>query len=346
MVMTKAGAPKSVLELRAEHPRPVRGEDEVLIEAVAAGLNAGDYKVRQGMVPFLKVPKILGEDVAGIVLEAPADSKFKPGDRVFGGTGLAMEFKKPWGCDAEYVCAKASRLVHIPEGCSFEEAAAVPTAALTAWQAMQPCMPLEGKRVLVHAASSGVGSFAVQFAKAQGAHVTTTCSTAKLDFATKQLGADVALDYKQGPWDEFPECKGPFDLVVDVVGGIYEYRSLRLLKKGGHLASINCLGWMDQKGALRGIPLSMYHILKNLVMSKRGRFSYCLLLQEVGADKGLQDIADLIAQGKVKVPIDRVFPLEELAAAHEYAESGQAKGKIVISIKQEGGAKAAPAPQN
>eukprot|EP00878_Enallax_costatus_P006054 GHUV01006350.1.p1 GENE.GHUV01006350.1~~GHUV01006350.1.p1 ORF type:complete len:220 (+),score=69.53 GHUV01006350.1:308-967(+) len=190
--------PPSVLQYERDFPKPSRRKGEVLIKVAAASVNPVDWKTRKGEVPRFTVtrPKIPGGDVAGVVQEADPGSQFKPGDRVFGCTGQ----QAPWstyGTYAEYVVAPESTLLPIPERTSFHEAASVPLAAMTAWQAVESSMPLSGKRVLVHAGAGGVGSFAIQIAKAQGAYVATTCSARNADFVTKTLGADRAIDYNK-----------------------------------------------------------------------------------------------------------------------------------------------------
>jgi NADPH:quinone reductase-like Zn-dependent oxidoreductase len=139
------------------------------------------------------LPQIPGGDLAGVVVEADEGSSFKPGDKVYALTGQHA-FWSTYGTYAQYVCTHESTLAPIPSGLSYQEAAAVPLAAMTAWQALEPSMPLQGKRVLVHAGAGGVGHFAIQIAKAQGAFVATTCSGRNAGFVSK-LGADRAIDY-------------------------------------------------------------------------------------------------------------------------------------------------------
>lgn len=165
------------------------------------------------------LPKVLGGDVAGTVLEADPGSRFQPGAAVYSCTE-GFQLWKPWGTYAEQAAVPEAHLALKPAAASFEEAAGLPLAALTAWQALDAARIEPGQRLLVHAGAGGVGSLAVQMAKARGAHVTATCSTRNLAFV-RELGADEAVDYTS---QRFEEVCSPFDAVIDLVGGEYEMR--------------------------------------------------------------------------------------------------------------------------
>lgn len=270
-----------------------------------------------------------------MVVEAPEGSKFKKGDRVFAETGQFFKSGDQGGTYGEFVATEEETMCLMPPGVSFLEAAAVPMAGLTAWQALAPAMPLEGKRLLIHGGAGGVGSFAVQIAKAHGAHVTTTCSTRNVEFVTQQLGADVAIDYTQGPWAEAVEASGErFDLVVDIVGGSYEAASLKLLKPGGRLCALGASGPDVKKVSMLGIVGLLFNAFRRTMMGRLGLgHKYTFVMMEAKASKGLEQIAELMAQGKVEVHLDKVFPLEEMVKAHEYIEQGHTRGKVAILIK-------------
>ncbi|EFN53611.1 hypothetical protein CHLNCDRAFT_136860 [Chlorella variabilis] len=291
-----------------------------------------------GFAPIpVKLPKILGEDLAGVVVEAPEGSKFKEGDRVFAGTDQFFKSGDQGGTDGEFVAADEHTVCLIPEGVSFLEAAAVPVAGLTAWQALERVFPLEGKRVLIHGGAGGVGGFAIQIAKAHGAHVTTTCSSAKVDYVSKKLGADVVIDYTKGPWEAAArESLGGerYDFVLDTIGGSYEAASLRLVKRGGQLAGVGATGPDVARVSLLGMAALLFNAGWRTLMGRLGLApKYHFVMTESKASRGLEQIAELMREGKFKVHLDRVFPLEELAQAHEYLEQGRARGKVGILIK-------------
>lgn len=205
-----------------------------MVRVAAAAVNPVDAKTRSGAVPRLvvKLPRILGSDVAGVVVEADDDSRggFKKGDRVFACTGQHL-FTSAYGTYAELVAAPERCFARVPDRLSLVDAAAVPLAASTAWQALAPRMPLAGKSVLVHAGAGGVGSFAVQIAKAQGAaRVVATCGPANVGLV-KGLGATQVVDYTKERFEE--AAPGPYDVIVDTIGGEYEARGLKLLRKRG-----------------------------------------------------------------------------------------------------------------
>lgn len=214
----------------------------------------------------------------------------------------------------------------------------MPEAGLTAWQALVPAMPLEGKRVLVHGGAGGVGGFAVQIAKAHGAHVTTTCSSRNVDLVTQEFGADVAMDYSEGPWHEAVGAQR-FDAVIDTIGGSYEPASLRLIARGGFLASLGGSG-PDNMSLQRplGVAAFLGFLANALARTALGRLGlgprFYFVMQDCAASKGLEQIAALMAEGKIKVHFDRVWPLEEMVAAHNYCEGGHTRGKVGILVKK------------
>lgn len=337
VVMEKKGPAAEALVLHTDWPVPVRKPNQVLIEAAATCVNAGEWKLRSGFAPIpMKLPKILGEDVAGVVVEAPEGSRFKKGDRVFANTGQALKSGDNGGTYGEYVATDEDTLCLIPPSVSYLEAAAVPMAGLTAWQALEAAMPLQGKRVLVHGGAGGVGGFAIQIAKAHGAHVTATCSTRNVEFVTRELGADEAVDYTTGPWDAGLAAAGQrYDAVVDTIGGSYQAASMRLLAPGGCFSALGATGpGLEHVSVLGMIGLMAGAAWRTLLGKLRLGPKFKFVMQENKATRGLDQLAELMAQGQLKVHLDRVFPLDGMVAAHEYAERGHVRGKVGIEIKK------------
>ena len=294
--------PASVLELK-EVPRPAPGQNEVLVRVQAAGVNPIDWKLRSGR--FRADPKALpitpGFDIAGTVAElGPGATGFKPGDRVFALLHRQAGY-------AEYVTVPAGDLVATPDNTDAAHAAALPTAAQTAWEALFDEGGLkQGQTVLIHGAAGGVGHFAVQLAKHRGARVIGTASAGNLEFL-KSIGVDQGIDYKT---QKFEELAKDVDLVLDTVGGETLARSYGVVKRGGTVVSI--AGRVD--------PAKL---------AEHG-------LRAAGNDSSgspLPAIAKLVAEGAVKPEIGATFPLAEAQKAHEQSETGHARGKIVLVLE-------------
>lgn len=304
--------PPEVLEQRLV-PAPVAGPGEVLVRVKAAALNPKDSLIRKGKFVLFsgtKFPRMLGYDVAGVV-EAlgPGVSGFSVGDAVFG-----MRNGFDGGTVAELVAVKASELAKKPPSLSFEEAAAVPLAALTALQALRDCGGLApGGKVLIHGASGGVGVFAVQLAKALGAHVTTTSSVKNLAFV-RALGADVTLDYAV---DSGLEPTRGWDVFFDVFGNrSFAKARASLGPRGVYVSTVPGPGIVATDLATRWWP------------GRRGR------LVVVNSNTGdLTFLASLVASGRLVPVIDRVVPMAETAAAQAHIETKRARGKVVIHVE-------------
>jgi NADPH:quinone reductase-like Zn-dependent oxidoreductase len=306
--MTAVGGPE-VLELQeVERPEPV--QTEVVVKVAAAGINPVDWKVRHyGGNPKAvgEPPLILGWDVAGVVEEtAPSLTRFAVGDRVFG---------MPWfprlaRANAEYVTSPARQLARTPDALTDEQAAGLPLAGLTAWQSLVDVAGVEeGDRVLIHAAAGGVGHLAVQIAKARGAHVIGTARAAKHEYL-RELGVDEPIDYTTTPWEE---VLSDLDLVMDLIGtDDYGIRSLETLREGGLLIVLP--GGVSDAVAAAGRE-----------QSKRTSG-----IQVEPDYPGLESLAALADEGKLRVTIDETFPLAQAAEAHQRLEDGRAKGKIVL----------------
>src|SRR5437870_8587329 len=290
IVVTGFGGPE-ILKYEAV-PKPEPKENEVLIRVIAAGVNPVDGMVRAGM--FAKHSKnafsmIPGYDVAGIVEKTGAKlEKYKPGDAVYAYIGL-----KEGGGYAEYAVATDKEVSRKPKSLTFEEAAAVPLAAETAWQALFDTAKLSaGQTVLIHGGSGGVGSFAIQIAKARGAKVIATASTPNQDLL-KQLGADVAIDYTK---TKFEDIAKDVDVVLDSVGKDTLMRSYGVVKKGGFIVSLVAQpdpAELDKHG-IRGAPISV----------------------EPNSSE-LAEIGKLIDEKKIKVIVSQVLPLAEAAKAQD-----------------------------
>ena len=296
----------SVLEY-TDAPRPEPAEDEILVRVHAAAVNPADWKVRDGAGERfgLELPLILGGDIAGIVEEVgDSVTNFKKGDAVYGMTASGG-FS---GGYAEYAVAKADAVALKPDSLSFEEAAALPVAALTAWQAMFDLADLRsGQRILITGASGGVGSMAVQLAKAKGAYVVATASGRNENFV-RDLGADEFIDYTA---QKFEEAVTGVDVVFDTVGGDTLERAFQTLKKGGFLVSSGATP-SEEKAVEFGV---------------KAAFVFC----KPNAGQ-LAEINRLIEAGKLKIHIETVLPLAEVKKAHELSQTGRTRGKIVLQV--------------
>jgi NADPH:quinone reductase-like Zn-dependent oxidoreductase len=288
-------------------PKPKPGADEVLIRVFASGVNPVDWKIREGQAKKkfpVKFPLIPGWDVSGEIEEVGSDIvNFRKGDEIYGRLDTTKN-----GTYAEYVVAKASQVNEKPKSIDHERAAAVPHAGLTAWQALFDHGGLQrGQKVLIHAASGGVGTFAVQFAKWKGAYVIGTTSKENMDFV-KQLGADEVIDYKN---EKFENKLKDIDLVIDLVGGDTQRRSLKVIKKGGRL--ITTVQPQNEDAAKQ----KDIHVEGFMAQS---------LAEE------LEQIKQLIDSGKVKPVIAKVMPLKDAVKAQELSEEGHTRGKIVLQV--------------
>jgi NADPH:quinone reductase-like Zn-dependent oxidoreductase len=286
--------------------RPEPKADEVLVKVHVAGVNPADWKIRDGMGEELgfKLPLILGGDIAGTV-EVVGDGveNFKPGDAVYGMTLSSLS-----GGYAEYALAKADAIILKPESISFEAAAAIPIGALTAWQAMFVVANLSsGQRILITGASGGVGSMAVQLAKAKGAIVIGTASGKNEQFV-RDLGADEFVDYTRQPFELVVK---DVDVVFDTIGSDTQERAFQTLKKGGFLVS-SAQTPSAEKAREFGVEAAWF---------------FC----QPSAEQ-LAEINQLIDEGKLKIHVETVLPLTEVKKAHQLSQSGRTRGKIVLQI--------------
>ncbi len=332
IVLTRYGGNQG-LELR-EVPEPVPGPDDVLIEVHAASVNPIDWKTRDGAVKLLlpySLPVILGSDCSGVVTAVGERvTRFAPGDEVY-----SRPDKSRIGTFAERIAVRHDEVARKPAGLDHVQAAALPLVALTAWQGLVGRCALDaGQKVLIHAGSGGVGTVAIQIAKALGATVATTVGGRNLELV-QGLGADIAIDYKTRRFDQ--ELRG-HDAVLDVFGGDSVRRSFRVLRRGGHLVTIlgmpdaatfreyshpflAVLGWLANLGTRR--------------LARRHGVHFHYLLMRSSAVQ-LMKIAELVESGQLAPVIDRTFPLAETAEAFTYSEAGHVTGKIVIRVRDQG----------
>lgn len=320
IVYTSYGPPDVLQRKDAEQPVP--GAHEVLVQVEAAAVNKGDWHLLHGE-PFLVRPgaglrrprhTILGADVAGVVVAVGEGvERLQPGDAVFGDISASGR-----GGFAEYVAAPETALALKPANVTFAHAAAAPTAGVTALQGLRSHGQVQpGQRVLINGASGGVGTFAVQIAKALGAEVTAVCSTRKVALA-RQLGADHVVDYTR---EDFTQSGERYDAIFDTVGNrtIAEYR--QALAPTGRFVTTNFLPalvllgpWLAMRGGQR---------MTNM-MAKPDR-------------QDLELLASLMAAGEVVPVIDRCYALDEVAAALRYVGAGHANGKVVITVAEAAG---------
>lgn len=288
-------------------PRPEPSADEVLIQIHAAAVNPIDWKIRNGLGKDRfqrQLPFIPGWDVAGTIAAIGSDvQRFKLGDAVYGYTSLLRD-----GAYAEFMVAQEAEIASKPASLDFVQAAAMPVAALTSWQALFDTAGLEAdQQVLIHAAAGGVGSMALQLAKTRGAHVTGTASARNADFL-RQLGADEVIDYQTTP---FETVVSNLDVVFDTIGDDTQARSFDVLRQDGLLVSIVALP-SERVATSYGVQSTMISVQPNAAQ--------------------LSQIASLVDSGQVKPIVETILPLSQARQAHEMSQSGHTRGKIVLQV--------------
>ena len=321
IVYTEYGPP-DVLQLK-EVEKPTPKEDEVLVKVHAVSVNFPDWGLLIGMLwprlmefgPLKPKYKILGSDIAGRVEAVGRNVKqFQPGDEVFGD----LSGPGGWGGFAEYVCARENALLLKPTSTTFEEAAAVPQAAVVALQGLRDKGQIQpGQKVLINGASGGIGTFAVQIAKSFGAEVTGVCSTRNLDMV-RSIGADQVIDYTQ---EDFTQSGQRYDLILAAAGyrSIFDYR--RALSPQGIYVMTGGSGAQIYQAMFLGPFISMTGSKKmgNLVARS--------------TQKDLVFVKELLEAGKVVPVIDRCYPLSEAAEALRHYGEGHSQGKVVITVE-------------
>jgi NADPH:quinone reductase-like Zn-dependent oxidoreductase len=314
------GSPE-VLEF-GDIEKPVPADDEVLVRIQAAAVNPLDWHYMRGspylmrLMSGLGAPKdsSFGVDFSGTVEAIGQDVRsFRPGDEVFGGKS---------GAYAEYIAISEDRqIVHKPESVTAQEAAAVPIAALTALQALRDKGQIQpGQKVLINGASGGVGTFAVQIAKSFGAEVTGVCSTRNVELV-RSLGADHVIDYKK---ESYIESGNTWDLIIDNVGNHSLLANRKVLAPDGRFVSVGAPSgnWLG--------PLA--RPLMTTILSPFVDQEFITLMARMRKDD-LATLAQLMEAGEMRSVIDRTWPLEQVAEAIRYSESGRARGKIIITVE-------------
>jgi len=324
------GGPE-VLELTDNVPIPRVGPNGVLVRVHAAGVNPVDWKLRAGWLSGLwklRFPVIWGCDASGVVEEVGgAVTMFKPGDEVYGFKhGKVGETYR--GTYAEFAVLPENTLAHKPASLSHEQAAAVPLAAVTAWQALVIQGRIKpGSKVLIHAAAGGVGVFAVQIAKAFGAYVAATAGPRNQDFL-RELGADLPIDYTR---ERLEDKLSGYDVVLDGVGNTVWPGSFRVLRFLGKLITLalpiphgpssrSAFLSTAIRGVVRGRARALFSGKRLLITRVKPR----------GGD--LEKINALIEAGKLRPVIEKVLPLEQIAEAHRLSEMGHVRGKLVVRV--------------
>jgi len=310
VIINSYGSPEVLQYQDAQQPQIKR--DQLLIKVHASSVNPIDWKIRKGMLRLLtgnSFPMILGFDVSGeVVAVGESVTQFQPGDLIYARLDQLIG-----GAYAEYAAVAAKVAAPKPKNLTHEEAAAVPLAALTALQALRDEAGLQpGYKVLINGSSGGVGTFAVQIAKAMAAEVTAVCSRKNIELV-KSLGADRTIDYTQ---QDFTQNTALYDIVFDVVGN----RSFA-----------QCKDVLTQKGVyVTTQPLPASYLESLLTLPWPGKKAKVILLKPSAQD--LADLKELIEADKVRCVIDRTYPLAETATAHAYSETEHAVGKIVITV--------------
>lgn len=315
-----------------EMPTPEINQYEVLAEIHAASINPIDFKIRDGKVKLLlkyKMPLILGNDFSGVIVKVGTKvTQFKVGDEIY-----ARPRKDKIGTFAEYIAIHEDDIALKPKNLTFEEAASIPLVGLTSYQALHDIMQLQkGQKILIHAGSGGVGTFAIQLAKIMGATVATTASEAGENLV-KSLGADEIINYKK---EKFEYILKNYDAVFDTLGGTTLEKSFDIIKSEGNIVSVSGMpnarfGKEFGSGFFKTLLFSLAS-KKLTALEKKHNAQYSFLFMKPSGDQ-LRIIAKYIESGQIKPIIDRIFPFENTQKAMEYSESGRAKGKIIVKIK-------------
>ena len=315
-----------------EMPEPEVRDRDVLVAVHAAGLNQLDAKIRDGefklVLPY-RLPLILGNDVAGVVVRVGSKVRgFKPGDEVY-----ARPSQDRIGTLAEFIAIDEADLALKPGNLSMEAAASIPLVGLTAWQVLIDRAELKrGHKVLIHAGSGGVGTFAIQLAKHLGATVATTTSTENVDLV-RGLGADVVVDYKK---EDYAKVLSGYDVVLNSLGKDTLEQSLKVLKPGGMLISIS--GPPDaafaRESGLNGLLRQVMRLLSFGIRSKAKRHGvgYSFVFMRANGEQ-LGRITSLIESGIVRPIVDRVFSFQATNEAMDYLATGRVKGKVVVKLR-------------
>ena len=328
-VLKHYGGPEGSLLM--DVPAPAPGPRDILVDVRAAGLNPVDFKFRQGKLRAIlrpKLPFVLGNELAGEVIAVGSGVKrFRVGERVF-----ARVAKDRAGAFAEQACVDEDDAAHMPRNLDFTAAAAVPLAGLTALQALRDELHVKpGQKVFISGGAGGVGTFAIQIAKWLGADVTTTASQ-RGEALVRSLGCDEVIDYTV---QDISSTEARFDAGFDLIGGKTLQQMFDIMKPGTRIVSVAAIPEpqtaIKDLGGHRTLSAIFWFISYGIrSRARRAGISYrYLFMHPSGAD--LAQLAELIEQGKLKVIVDRTYPLANISEALAYVESGRAKGKVVVT---------------
>ena len=310
---------------------PLPRFNEVVIEIHAASLNPIDFKIVRGdlkRVSKYQLPRTFGFDASGVVLSVGTQvTHFKPGDAVYvrSSRDTIGTFAEEIALAQEFVALKPARVSHA-------EAASLPLVGLTTLQGFQRVGARAGQRILIHAGAGGIGTFAIQYAKHAGLHVTTTTSSKNAEFV-KSLGADTIIAYDR---ENYLEQGGDYDIVYDTLGGAFTVDAFKVVNRGGAVISLS--GPPDRDFARReGAGLLVRAVVwlmnrKVYAAAAKAGASYCWFFTEANGEQ-LREIAGLVERGAIKPVIDREFSFDQLPAALAYLEKGHARGKVVLKVK-------------
>lgn len=310
---------------------PIGGREDVLIEIHAASLNPIDFKIVHGdlkRVSKYQLPRPFGFDASGIVLSADERvTRFKPGDAVY-----ARASRETIGTFAEKIALPQQFVALKPATVSHTEAAALPLVGLTTLQGFARVKARAGQRILLHAGAGGVGTFAVQYARHLGLHVTATTSSKNVDFV-KSLGADRVIAYDR---ENYLDAGGDYDIVYDTLGGAFTVDAFKVVKRGGAVISLSGPPDRDfarREGAGWLVRAAVWLMSRKVyAASAEAGAAYCWFFTEPSGDQ-LREIAELVDRGAIRPVIDREFAFEQLPAALSYLETGRARGKVVLKVK-------------
>jgi alcohol dehydrogenase len=315
----------------AQLPDPVAASGEVLVEIHAASLNPIDFKIVHGdlkRVSKYKLPRPFGFDASGVVKSVGAGAgRFKPGDAVY-----LRASRDTIGTFAEQIAVDEKFVALKPSGVSHAQAASLPLVGLTTVQGFGRAGARAGQRILIHAGSGGVGTFAVQYARHLGLHVTSTTSSRNADFV-RSLGAEKVIAYDR---ENYLEQGGGYDIVYDTLGGAFTIDAFKVVKRGGTVISLSGppdrdFARREGAGWLVGIAVWLMGRKVYAASAKAGA-DYCWYFTEANGDQ-LRDIAALVERGAIKPVIDREFAFEQLPDALSYLEAGRARGKVVLKVR-------------
>jgi NADPH:quinone reductase and related Zn-dependent oxidoreductases len=314
-----------------DFPEPKPRPSDIVVRVHAASVNPVDFKLRDGKFRLLRhyrFPLILGHDCAGEVVQAGEKvTQFKIGDRIF-----SRPRNGRIGAFAEFIAIDQSEAALVPPNLNYHEAASLPLVALTSWQALVDTAQLEPRqKILIHAGSGGVGTFAIQLAKHIGAEVWTTTSGENMEFV-KSLGADHVINYQN---QDFERWVNNLDVVFDTLGGSALNKSFSITRPHGRVVSIS--GPPDHRTAkemnldvVRTLLLGIAGLRVNW-KARKSEVNYRFIFMKPSGE-ALAQIADLVAKGVIKPVVDRIFPISECQSAIEYSASGKARGKIIINV--------------